>query len=486
MGLFDFFFGPRLPAVSDPEQLKKLLFAAVWAGDQRQLAGLCRAHQDLIRTNFPQWRKVPEALRGQGPEMQRYAHALVTVAQHFAERLGKPDLLQLLVGSEESNPLHQWKERLEKARARMTEMQYAEAIQELSDALIDVRGLHGSGVDHFLPITYGYLGECYFDSAHAEKALAPFQQALALCEKQQDTDGIGAYLGNLYEAHRYLEQPEPAASYAARLADWYARAGKPKEADRFRRQTDVVRAGEPLNRVVAVVDDQRFELSQVPPIKDGRLQFVFERNRITLRPAAVLTQRGEEEAKQQQFDEALDRFRQAARADRFDPHSRYLQGLTLLHLERYNEAVDCYEATEDLAPGWFHCRADLWVAQELAMGRLEHEIFTALMALEDGSDPPTEKVELAEAVLSRVPELTVLHLMYGKNLALLGRMAEAGAAYRKGLACGDEPDTKTRLLLELALVTDTPAEKIRLLEETRQLNGNLVAAATAAVILRGG
>jgi hypothetical protein len=126
------------------------------------------------------------------------------------------------------------------------------------------------------------------------------------------------------------------------------------------------------------------------------------------------------------------------------------------------------------------------VAQELALGQLDHEIFTALMALEDGADPPAEKVELAEAVLSRAPELAVLHLMYGKNLARLSRMTEASTAYRKGLACGDEPDTKTRLLLELALVTDTPAEKIRLLEEARQLNGNLVAAATAAVILRGG
>jgi tetratricopeptide (TPR) repeat protein len=485
VGLFDFLFGPRLPAVSDPEQLKKLLFAAVWAGDQRRLAGLCRSHQDLIRSSFPEWRKVPEALRGQGAEMQRYAHALVTVAQHFAERLGKPDLLNLLVGSEESNPLHQWRERLDKARARMTELRYADAIQELADALIDVRGLTGSGVDRFLPMTYGYLGESYFDSAQAEKAVAPFEQALTLCEAQRDADGIGAYLGDLYEVHRYLGQPGPAATYAARLADWYAGQGKPKEVDRFRRQADIVRTGEPLNRVVAVVDEQRYELHQCPAIKDGRLQFVFERNRITLRPAAIYTQRGEEHAKQQQFDEALDDFRQAARADRYDPHSRYLQGLTLLHLERYNEAVDCYEATEELAPGWFHCRADLWLAQELAVGRIDHDMFTALIALEDGSDPPAEKVKLAEAALTRAPDLAVLHLMYGKNLARSARLPEAGTAYRKGLACGDESDTKTRLLLELALVTETPAEKIRLLEEARGLNGNLVAAATAAVILRG-
>src|SRR5262249_54994958 len=97
-----------------------------------------------------------------------------------------------------------------------------------------------------------------------------------------------------------------------------------------------------------------------------------------------------------------------------------------------------------------------------------------------------EKVQLAEAALTRAPDLAVLHLMYGKNLARSSRLPEAGTAYRKGLACGDEPDTKTRLLLELALVTETPAEKIRLLEEARGLNGNLPPPPTAAVILRGG
>jgi tetratricopeptide (TPR) repeat protein len=484
VGLFDFLFGRRGPVVSDPDQLRRLLFEAAWAGDQRRLGGLCRAHQEIIRSNFPQWRKVPEALRGQGAEMQRYANALITVAQYFADRLGKPDLLQLLMGTAASNPLHQWRDRLDKARALLSEMHYAEAIHALSDLLIDFRGLQGSGVDRFLPITFGYLGEGYFDSGQAEKAIGPFEKALKLCEQHGDVEGIGAYLGNLYEGHRYLDQREQAAGYAGRLAEFYAKQGRAPEAERFRRQAQIVRAGEPRNRVVAVVDGQRYELDAVPPIKEGRLQFVFERNRITLRPAAVLTERGEELAKQGKYDEALAAFRAAAEADRFDPHSRYLQGLTLLHLERPTEAVECYEAVEELAPGWFHCRADLWLAQQRALGRLEHEMFAALIVLEDGAAPPAEKVELAEQLLARAPDLAVLHLLYGKNLARLGRLAEAAAAYRKGLASGAEPDTRTQLLLELALVSEGQAEKTQRLREARDLNGNLVAAATAALILR--
>ncbi len=485
MGFFDFIFGGPTPVIADPELLKRLLFDAVSAGDQRKLAGLCRANQELIRTHFPQWRKVPEPLMGQAAEMQRYVQALIAVAQHFADRLRKPELLQLLLGNQQSNPLHQWHDRLDSARKRMTELRYPEAIQALSDLLIDFRGLHGSGVDRFLPITFGRLGECYFDTGQAEKAVGPFAQALKLCEQHGDAEGVGAYLGDLYEAHRYLGQREKAAEFAERLADFHAKNGRSKDAERFRAQAALVRAGEPRNRVVAVVEAHRYELANVPPIKDGRLQFVFERDRITLRPAAVQTHRGEELAKQGKYDEALALFRAAAQADRYDPPSRYLQGLTLLHLERYTEAVECYECVEELAPGWFHCRADLWLAQELAMGRLDHEVFTVLLALEDGSAPPAEKLKLAEAMLSRVPKLAVLHLQHGQALARLGQRADAATAYHKGLSSGDEPDTKTRLLVELALVSESPAEKTRLLQEARQLGGNLVAAATAAVILRG-
>lgn len=485
MGFFDFIFRRPPPVIADPELLKRLLFDAVSAGDQRKLAGLCRANQEAIRTHFPQWRKVPEPLLGQSAEMQRYVQALVTVAQHFADRLRKPELLQLLLGNQASNPLYQWHDRLDSARKLMTELRYPEAIQTLSDLLIDFRGLQGSGVDRFLPITFGRLGECYFDAGQAEKAIGPFTQALKLCEEKADTEGIGAYLSNLYEAHRYLGQRDKAAEFAEPLADFHAKQGRPREAERFRSQAALVRSGEPKNRVVAVVDGHRYELANVPPIKDSRLQFVFERDRITLRPATVQTQRGEERATQGKYDEALGLFRAAAQADRHDPHSRYLQGLALLHLERYTEAVECYESVEELAPGWFRCRADLWLAQELAMGRLDHEVFTSLLLLEDGPAQPAEKLKLAEAMLAGVPNLAALHLQHGQALARLGRRPDAAAAHRKGLACGDEPDTKTRLLVELALVSESPTEKSRLLHEARQLNGNLVAAATAAVVLRG-
>lgn len=235
---------------------------------------------------------------------------------------------------------------------------------------------------------------------------------------------------------------------------------------------------------MAVVDGQRYEPDELGPLRDQKVQFVFERNRVTLRPAEVHTQRGGQLGGAGRFDEALAAFRAAAEADPFDPHCRYQEGLSLLHLGRHADAVASYEATEALAPGWFHCRADLWLAQQLALGNLGRETFLALSVLEDGADPPDDKVRLADQALARTPRLAPLHLSRGKNLAALGRPREAQDAYRQGLACAAEPDVRTRLLVELGVLVDDAKERDALLREAEVLGGNLTAAATATLALR--
>jgi hypothetical protein len=201
-------------------------------------------------------------------------------------------------------------------------------------------------------------------------------------------------LGNLYEIHRYLGHAGAAATRAAQLADAFERLGRLDEARRYRRQEVLVREGEPLNRVVAVVDGQRYEVDEPGALGD-HIQFIFERNRITLQPARALTTDGERLGNEGRFDDALATFEAAAKADPFDPHCRYQAGLTLLHLGRYADAVASYEATEALAPGWFHCRSDLWLAQQLTLGQVDQETWLALQVLDDGAIPPHEKVRLA-------------------------------------------------------------------------------------------
>jgi tetratricopeptide (TPR) repeat protein len=216
---------------------------------------------------------------------------------------------------------------------------------------------------------------------------------------------------------------------------------------------------------------------------DLHVQFVFQRNRPTLRPAQVHTQAGSELGSQGRYDDALDAFRAAARADAFDPQSHYEAGLTLLCLQRYTEAIESYEAAEERAPGWFHCRADLWLARELSCGRIEHEVFLGLRHLEDGSDTPGEKVRLAGQLLRVAPSVPLLHLLHGKDLAALGRENEARASYRHGLSLAEELNVKTRLLVALGTSLEPSDERTSLLGKARELNGDLVAAATAQLAL---
>jgi hypothetical protein len=145
--------------------------------------------------------------------------------------------------------------------------------------------------------------------------------------------------------------------------------------------------------------------------------------------------------------------------------------------------VKSYAATESLAPGWFNCRADQWLAQQLAQGKLDYEMFLSLSKLEDEAFSPEQKVRLAQRALDRAPNLAPLWLFYGKNLEQLKRSKDAAAAYRKGLACVKEPDIRTRLLFQLGMTLAPGAERARFLGEARALNGNLFAAAMAAFAL---
>jgi len=65
-----------------------------------------------------------------------------------------------------------------------------------------------------------------------------------------------------------------------------------------------------------------------------------------------------------------------------------------------------------------------------------------------------------------------------------GRQDEAEAAYREGLTGAAEPDVHTRLLVQLGNCVPAGPERDGLLREAVELRGNLVASATAMILLR--
>ncbi|MCI0701974.1 MAG: tetratricopeptide repeat protein [Planctomycetia bacterium] len=247
MGLFGSLFGKAEKPIDDPERLREELFSAAGAGDSRRLERIAKANQPAILEHFPIWRKVPDAIRSDQSAIQGYVHALLAIAQTFAERLGRPELMAALTGTPESNSLLRWQDTLRQSREHINALRYPEARALLTDALIDSRTMSGTGVDRYLPITHGYLAECYFNAGAAEQALPHLEQALALCEKVSDFEGIAAYLGSLFEAHRYLGRSAEAAGFADRMAAFLDTQKNARDSARWRTRARIVRTGEPLN-----------------------------------------------------------------------------------------------------------------------------------------------------------------------------------------------------------------------------------------------
>ena len=467
------------------DQLRERLFDAVASGDGAALEQGCNGHREAIVANFKDWKTVPAEVRKDPQAVQRWGNGLLQVALFFAQTLNDPQLLQLLTGGGQGgrNPIEDWQARIKSARALIDENRFTEAATDLERLLGEVSGLQGSAVTKLLPLTEEYRGEAYFGAGEVQKAAAPLSRALEIFRADNDADGVVACLQNLYEVHRYLGQGIAAADCAAALAEGWERAGRNNEAAWHRRQAALCRSGMPLNRVIARMGEDRFELDDLPAVISGRLTFVFERNRISFRRASAFLQQGMAHGTKGRFEDALSAFAAASALDQYESDSHYQAALTLRYLERPAEAVAALEKVERLAPGWFNCRADLWLSRELASGRLPHKVFLALAQLEvDG--PPEVKVSFVEKLVASYPSVAPLWLERGKCLLAAGRKDDAESSFRQGIACAAEHDLMTQLLLQLAMTLKPGVERSRLLSQAVDLDGNKVAAAMARLHLR--
>ncbi|HEY0193510.1 MAG TPA: tetratricopeptide repeat protein, partial [Kofleriaceae bacterium] len=437
-----------------------------------------------VRTSFADWRKVPEALRVPD-RIAWYSRGLMTVAGYFAERRGDPSLRDLLIGNIDDNPVVRWERTLRSVEPLIAALDYERAAELLRAALADGEQLQaGTAIARYLPVTCGRLGECLFQLGDADGAAAQTERAYQLARDAGDRDGERIYLGNLAEIERYRGHPAAAAARFTELAALLeaTRLGHGAlEVAHYRRRAAVVGAGEPRCRVVADVDGLRFEIAELidrPPT--GKVQFVFERDRVQLRRSIAAVQAGIDAGTRGDPEAALRHFQTAMTADPHDPWPHYHAGMALLELGRYPEAAQAYAAAEARAPGWYHCRADRWLAEQLATGAIDRDTFTALRQLDDPGLSPDQAAQLAAAGNARHP-LPAFDLALGNALRKLGRDGDAAAAYRRGVAAATEPDVRTRLLVALAGSGMSP-DRARLLDEAIALDGNLVAAAMARLI----
>jgi tetratricopeptide (TPR) repeat protein len=489
LGLFDFFKSKKTTAY--PGDLREALFAAIQASNWPQLADLCEKHHDEIVREFSEWKKTrPPVVRDDVAALKHFVNCMATLAEFFTRVRGEPELLQQLIGPDESNLFTQWPKKLQQAEAWAQELRFEDAITLLRDLLNEVRPLRdvrGDFVELNMSLTMAQLGLSYFQTGRADMAIEPLGQALDYCQRHGDVQGSAGYLNTLFEAHRYLGQPAPAADYAERLADAMAVQGRDTQATWYRKQATIVRAGEPLVRMIAEFNGQYYELDEFAVPKDGYINYVFYRNRLDLRPGLHYVDQAKEFFAQGQLPESLTSLMAASKADPFGPEPWYQMGAVMLYAREYTNAVVSYEKTEELAPGWFDCRRFLWLARQLEQGDVDHDTFLTLQAL-DGSRQdrtPYDKVALARDALAKTPQVAWLYLGMGVYLASLQQSREAEVAFRRGLDCVDEPDVKSCLLLQLALILESNSpERVSLLEEVRNLNGNLRATTMADLALR--
>lgn len=330
-------------------------------------------------------------------------------------------------------------------------------------------------------VTTGRIGECSFQLGEAERALQCFEQAQKLCEDAGDEDGISAYLGSRIEALRWLGCHGEAVPLAETLAERHEAAGDEAAAMRVRARARVMKNGEPLLRACVEIGDVVYELDELPEDIEGEARVMMERNRMALARVERLVQEGRARGSASAYDEAIALFATAMDADPHDPMPVYESAFTYAMKGDFEEAIELYERVEELAPGWFNTRSDLWLAEKIDDGLFPPDVWSVVVELETGVSGPQEKLAMAKILTERMPKLGQGWLHLARCHAMLGENDECLAAFEKGLANTDEPDVKTRMLFESA--AQDPENLRGRLEEAVELRGHVAAAAMAAVVL---
>jgi len=87
---------PVVTARPAPQDLRRLIFAAVASNDAERLAKMFQEDSDGVVEHAADWMKVPDALRPNPAAVRWYSEGLRTVAEYCAQRINRPDLFRCL------------------------------------------------------------------------------------------------------------------------------------------------------------------------------------------------------------------------------------------------------------------------------------------------------------------------------------------------------------------------------------------------------
>lgn len=492
MGILDFFSKkntekkPSAPTNTlNFEELKAQVFDCIDRNHFTEFELLCQEFEPQILRAFPEWKKAPEEVQLDKDAMRKYAYCLMVIASYFQKQRGKGELMTMLTGIDDTEYSRKWQEQLGYCKSLMQqELKFVEAIPLLEQCLDLASGVSGAGVDKFLPLTLGFLGECYFQKGEMDKAAEYIEKALQCTTMQGDYEASIAYLHNLYEINRYMGDQAKAAEHADTIANKAYERGELVTASNWRHHSRSAE-NEPLHRVVLKIGDELFELNEIPKVHGERVEFIFVRNRLELVLCSQKCWEGRELTQQGNYEEALKVFQQASELDAFSPQPKYMSGNIKLAGRRYAEAIVDLEEVEKLCPGFETSRSDLWLAKELNEGKMEHDACMVVYEANNEQIPIEERLETCKIIAEKYPHFAEAHWRIGKMHAESKNTVEALAAFKKGAELAVEADVKSRLLRDVAILEQNPDEKRKFFKEAIAVeNGNCLAQAMACYMLR--
>lgn len=490
MGFFDFFnkrtIAKPASAVVSTEELKEQLFESIDRNHLVEFETLCQENEAEILESFAEWKKTPEEIRTDKDAVRQYAYRLMVIASHFQKQRNRGELLTMLTGIDDSQYSRQWQEQLGHCQMLMQrQLQFSEALPLLEKCLDLSSGVSGAGVDKFLPLTLGFIGECHFQLGEMEKAAEFVERALQCTNMQGDWEASSAYMSNLFEIYRYLGNQEKAIECAQTMAEKAFDRGELVTASNWRHHSRALSQGEPLHRIVVKIGDEIFELDEIPKVYGERVEFIFVRNRLELVLCSQKCYEGRELTQQGKYDEALEAFEAAAKFDKYSPQPSYMSGNMKLAGRRYEEAISDLEKVEQLCPGFESSRSDLWLAKQLLNKDMEHDACMVVYEVNNEATPIEQRMQICADSIKKYPNFAEAYWRMGKLLVEKHDATEALEMFKKGAELAQENDVKSRLLRDAGILSSDEQEKRRYFAESIAIeNGNPLAQAMSRYMLR--
>ena len=126
----------------DSETLRELLFTTILQNDTYKFADLCNRYASLIIRYFNDWRKVPQDIRQDPEEVNKWGSCLIAIANTFMSA-GHQELVASLEGTNEANPMVQWNRACVSAQYLSERGRYKESNEALVEILKKMEGCVG-------------------------------------------------------------------------------------------------------------------------------------------------------------------------------------------------------------------------------------------------------------------------------------------------------------------------------------------------------